>query len=281
MNQIIKVWIDISKNDIASSKILYESGNYRNSYYLFQQATEKANKAFALINETLTETELKKIQHNQTKIYRKAIIEQDKRISETIDLLKNIEIPEGLEILSPEQLKIQQKSFKKGISFIDSLRNCDLINIKEKDLNEFIVQIKELKDFEFELPENYNAIIKNKMLEIINWIGQFDTIEAKSAQKEMQEFLNDKKEFDKYVLSYKTIIFPLISDLIFISYTLYCCAILTIQHSSLSRYPSDDINPEDIYINKLPIVKKQIEFVELLKVAVLKMEKMILKEKIK
>ena len=135
-----------------------------------------------------------------------------------------------------------------------------------------------MKDFQFELPKNYSTIIKSKISEIINWIGQFDTEEAKSAQKEMQEFLNDKKEFEKFINSYKTIIFPLISDLIFISFTLYFCAILTIQHSSLSRYPSDNVNPENIYIKELPIVNKQIEFIELLEGAVLRMEKIHKKE---
>ena len=82
MYSTIKVWIDLSKSDLNSSKILHENGHYRNSYFLFQQTTEKANKAFALISEILTETELKTIQHDQTKIYRKAIVKQEKNILE-------------------------------------------------------------------------------------------------------------------------------------------------------------------------------------------------------
>lgn len=69
---------------------------------MFQQTTEKANKAFALISEILTETELKTIQHDQTKIYRKAIVKQEKNILESIELFKQIEIHKNLELLSPK-----------------------------------------------------------------------------------------------------------------------------------------------------------------------------------
>ncbi len=273
MYQKIKIWIDISKDDLVSSRILYENKKYRNSYFLFQQASEKANKAFALLNKTLSETEAKEINHNQTKIYRNSFIKQQKNISETIDLFKNIEIPESLEVFSQKQLKTYEVSLKNSISFIDSLRNCDLINITENTLNEFIIHIKEIQNFQLELPKNFNTIFKNSILEISKWTQQFETEETKISQKEIHDFLNNKKDSKLIFDSFKTVIYPLMIDIVFISQTLYYCAILTIQHSSLSRYPSDGVNPENIYIKSLPIVNKQIEVIEFLEEAILRMEK--------
>ena len=271
MYSTIKVWIDLSKSDLNSSKILHENGHYRNSYFLFQQTTEKANKAFALISEILTETELKTIQHDQTKIYRKAIVKQEKNILESIELFKQIEIHKNLELLSPKQLKIRHDSIKKSISFIDSLRNCDLINITSEDLDYYINEINELKNFKLELPKDFNSILRTQMIALSNWIGQFDTEKAKTFKKEIQDFLNIE-ESEKLFESLKTVIYPMF-DIMFINFTLYICAILTIQHSSLTRYPSDGINPERIYNRKLPIVNKQMEFIELLTEAISRMEK--------
>ena len=91
---------------------------------------------------------------------------------------------------------------------------------------------------------------------------------------------NTKNEDEFYYIKYdeklfeslKTVIYPMF-DIMFINFTLYICAILTIQHSSLTRYPSDGINPERIYNRKLPIVNKQMEFIELLTEAISRMEK--------
>ena len=67
---------------------------------------------------------------------------------------------------------------------------------------------------------------------------------------------------------------PIQFDSIFIDYTFYSCALLTIQHSSLTRYPKNGINPESIYINELPIVQKQLGFMELLKEAILRLQEL-------
>jgi len=65
----------------------------------------------------------------------------------------------------------------------------------------------------------------------------------------------------------------MVIDLAFINLTLYFCAIITVQHSSLTRYPDDNVNPDMVYTKRLPLVKKQNEFMDLLDKALIKLLK--------
>ncbi len=79
MNEIIK-WIDIAKSDVKSSQILLENQCYSQSYFYFQQASEKANKANWMFNGLLKESELKNVGHDQFKPLRKNLITQKENI---------------------------------------------------------------------------------------------------------------------------------------------------------------------------------------------------------
>lgn len=46
------------------------------------------------------------------------------------------------------------------------------------------------------------------------------------------------------------------------------CALLTIQHSTLTRYPENGKNPFEVYTSKLPLIKKQPLFMNLLEDAI-------------
>ncbi|MCG8860082.1 HEPN domain-containing protein [Tenacibaculum finnmarkense] len=272
MKQIIKIWIDIAKSDLSSSKILYKNEKYRNSYFLFQQASEKANKAYALLNKTLSEKELSKVQHDQTKIYRKSVIEQQKSIVETVELIDNFKIPSFPKTYD-EIIANYNTSLKKSISYIDSLRNCDLVNISYKELDENLNLLKELRNFKIILPENFKDLMKSKITELINWISQFNTENAKQTETEFRNLLNNNKESEEFFNIMTDKILPLMYEVTYVSYTLFTCAILTIQHSSLTRYPSDGIDPENIYVKELPIINKQMEFIFLLEECLTKIEK--------
>jgi len=87
LTELVIQWLAISKEDLQAAKILYLANQYRNSYYFFQQAVEKANKALALFV-GFTEEELRKeIGHNQLKIFRKQITNQETGVRELVDIL--------------------------------------------------------------------------------------------------------------------------------------------------------------------------------------------------
>lgn len=47
--KLISDLLKLSETDLKSSRILYYSGQYPQSVFLFQQSTEKANKAIGLM----------------------------------------------------------------------------------------------------------------------------------------------------------------------------------------------------------------------------------------
>ena len=54
----------------------------------------------------------------------------------------------------------------------------------------------------------------------------------------------------------------------YISVTLKACAILTLQHVTSTRYPQNGQDPNEIYNKKLPVIKKQLLYMNLLEQAI-------------
>jgi len=67
----------------------------------------------------------------------------------------------------------------------------------------------------------------------------------------------DSKKLDKYIKNYYGLTYLGMS----LSISLYCLAIITIPHVSITRYPENDKAPLKIYTQRLPIVKKLPELI--------------------
>lgn len=117
------LWIELAIDDLESSRFLYDGNKFRNSYFLYQQSVEKANKAFGLKSGLLTVEDLEKDKHDQFKMYRRYAVRQRERFSKLITRGKN----------SEKNIK-NINAFSEIISFIDSLRNLDLFKLDEEDL---------------------------------------------------------------------------------------------------------------------------------------------------
>jgi HEPN domain-containing protein len=272
MNETVKLWTELALSDLKSSQLLHDNKHFRTSYFFFQQAAEKANKAFVLFAGQLTQKDFKDIQHDQLKIYRKTIVKQENELKTLIQGLEPLEKISDHKLVSTTNLKQYSKSLLDSVQHIDSLRNYDLINISVVDLNYLLRQLKTIKETKIKIPVNYEKKFKNVMLSVADWVGQFETQEAIEGKKEIMNFINNKEQSKQLWEVLVNQIFPLMIDLVFINLTLYFCAIITIQHSSLSRYPDNDRSPENIYIPKLPLVKKQKEFMNYLQDAISKLE---------
>lgn len=82
-------WIGIALEDIEASTLLYKNGLYSQSYFYFQQASEKANKALWLLDGQIKKEDVKSISHNQLKTPRKTIVKQIKNV-DNFTLIENI-----------------------------------------------------------------------------------------------------------------------------------------------------------------------------------------------
>jgi hypothetical protein len=228
----IGIWIKLALSDLKASKILYEQKLFRQSYFLFQQATEKANKAHALKFGLAKEEDLKDMGHNQFKIDRKYVAT---KIAGLDSLLKQTN-------KLPAKLDKKHKDLKQSLSAIDSLRNQNLVNLSSLEISSLYKQISSQR-----IPfEERNPGVK-KLLQ--------DAGEAKRG----------------YLLALALLQWT--SDLAYIKLAISACSILTVQHSTLTRYPENGNDPTKIYTLRLPLVKKQPLFMNLLEDAICKMDK--------
>lgn len=267
--------IKLSLSDLESSRILYDKRQYRTSYFFFQQAAEKANKAFGLFAEIITEEDLFRIQHNQTKIYRKGLSKQVETTEQFLGAMKVFPHLENHEFIKQIDTNEYEKYLKGGLSYIDSLHNLDLVNIPANELNSFLRELRKLERAKQKLKKERIDVsakdresFKRHMLLLADMIGSFGTEQAKEEKAKFEAFLGDKKQSEKLVNILVRKGLPLKLDEIFIATTLWLCAIVTVRHSSLTRYPDDaGNNPLDIYKKKLPIVSKQPQFMDFLEKA--------------
>ncbi len=273
MNSTVKIWLEIALSDLKSASLLYDNEHYRTSYFFFQQASEKANKALALLNGKLSKKEFDDIKHDQLKIYKKTIVKQENEIKKFIEIINPLPKVLNHEILSKSNITEYSQSLKDSTSFIDSLKNYDLVNIAISDLVYLLAQLKEIKETKINVPNDYEKIFETKMLGITDWIGNLKTHEAINVKEDLLNFIVNKEQTKQFYDIIKKQIFPMMIDLVFINLTFYVCAIITIQHSSLTRYAENDINPDNIYIKQLPIIVKQDAFMDMLYEAICKLDR--------
>lgn len=231
-----KLWIDLAKSDLKSAKLLYKNRHYRTSYFFFQQASEKANKAFALLYEFGSEETFKEAGHNQFKFLRKYLSEKQKEIEELIQVTEPLPQIKGNKISKLLQFKKHSESLSEGVRLIDGLKSRDLVNLSSIELNSFLIELKKSKFLKIKLPKNYDIEAEKLMKQLLDWISQFNTKKAIAAKNQFEEFTKDKEKLKK-IYELVAPILNNISNLVFSGYVLNICALVTVQHSSLTRYP--------------------------------------------
>jgi HEPN domain-containing protein len=274
MSETVKIWTELALSDLKSSIILYDNKQFRTSYFLFQQASEKANKAFAILGGQFNEKRIKKIGHDQFKIFTRTIRIQGEVVKNLINCLKPFPKVINHKVLAKRNLNEYGKSLNESINFIDNLSQHDLVNISLTDLNIILKQLKKIRESKIKIPLNFENDFKKGMLNIADWVGQFETKEAIEAKLEFHKLISDKEEVKKLYTLVTDEILPLMLEISTINLTLYFCAIITIQHSSLTRYPEQGNNPIVLYTSKLPLIKKQKDFMNHLMYSLNKISKL-------
>ena len=260
MNEVTK-WINIAKSDIKSSKILLENGCYSQSYFYFQQASEKANKAYWLFDGTLDESQLKKIGHNQFKPLRKNLVSEKNKI----DYLKDFEEKSGFLLNSPLFKNVDidkyQDRLNEGLKFIDRFEKRKIFDFREEELVEMLEALEQFKEIKFEMPENISDYVEQILKDQIVLLKKFKTENADEQAKILSNTLNDHNKFSEYLKLVKEL-FDRIGILLYVSSTFRFCSILTVKHSNSTRYPQelDGKSPINVYNDDLLIIKKQKDF---------------------
>ncbi|EDP94728.1 HEPN domain-containing protein [Kordia algicida OT-1] len=260
MNEVTK-WINIAKSDIKSSKILLENGCYSQSYFYFQQASEKANKAYWLFDGTLDENQLKKIGHNQFKPLRRNIVSEKNKI----DYLRDFEEKSGFLLNSPLFKNVDidkyQDKLNEGLKFIDRFKKRKIFDFREEELVEMLETLEGIKEIKFEMPENISDYLKQILKDQIELLQKFKTENADEQAHNLSNILNDHNKFSECLKLVKEFLDG-IGILLYVSSTFRFCSILTVRHSNSTRYPQelDGKSPIDVYNDDLFIIRKQKDF---------------------
>ena len=255
-------WLDIARSDIEASKLLYKEGLFAQSYFYFQQACEKSNKAFWMLNGLVTQDGLRAIGHDQIKPLKSHYQEQMKHIRGISNFEKDgISLTQS-PLFSDLDLQGYSKDLAAHIEELGSLKNKDLSKVTTADLDEWSNTIKDLEEAEVSLPDNFLDLIKEKMIANMKLLESFTGDAAENEKKEWLDFI--EKTGDEQLMAIFKKVLDDILELSSISVILYTCTILTVQHSSKTRYPESPhwTNPLDFYQPSLTIVERQMEFLE-------------------
>ncbi|EDP96526.1 HEPN domain-containing protein [Kordia algicida OT-1] len=262
MNEV-KKWINIAKSDIESSKILLENGFYSQSYFHFQQASEKANKAYWLFDGSLQENQLKKISHNQFKPLRKNIVSEKNKI----DFLKDFEHKTNMlfnsSLLDKKNIEEYENNLNKALKFIDGFKKTNSFEFEEDQLTQMLEVLEQFREIKIEIPHNFPDLVKQNLKDQIVFLKKFRTENANKQADILIDTLNDKDKFNDYQDSVTNLNRKVIK-LLYVSSTFKYCSILTVQHSNTTRYPEglNGQSPIDVYNENLPIVKNQLSFLK-------------------
>lgn len=267
--------MEIAKSDIKASKVLYKNKCYSQSYFYFQQATEKANKANWMFNGLLNESELKSISHDQFKPLRKNLITERENIDYLNSLETKISIISENPLFNYVDIDEHKNNLIQGVKFIDSLKNKNLFDFDQSELNELLQTLNELKVVKPEFPSDFSTILKTILKQQIIWLKKFDSKDANEGANELLKILSNEKDYNDLIELAKDFIETFII-LTYTSYVLFFCSILTVQHSNSTRYPQEleGKSPVDTYNEDLVIIKNQNHFLDFLNDALEKLSEM-------
>lgn len=272
MNQktiLAKELLKIAKADVNASSLLYNQKLYPQSYFYFQQATEKATKSYFLFLEIIDKKIAFDVRHNLFKLHKKVLLQAQETNKQAMDFTGMYPF---LQVagLDRERLVKKHNSIQDDLILFDKLKDYDLINISSKNIKVFLDNLESLNVKVVKMPEDLSQSIKNYFRLLIDDIKMHNSEGAIQMAKALEDSLTDPEWTEFIHVHFKEIIRTVL-DSIFIYATIFFTSFLTVQHSSISRYPNNEnpeITPLKIYSRKLPLVKWQPDFLENLKRAI-------------
>ncbi len=271
--------LKVAKADVKASRLLYDNGLHPQSYFYFQQATEKATKAFFLLCNLSNPKKTFNTRHNLFKLHSITLAEAGKDNKLALDVLKVFPFLKATTVMKDVDIKKNINDINMGLRFFGSLDQYDLINISVKDIKKFLQKIDsvKIKYHGIQAPQDLTQRIDRFFSEFITEIEKDDSAKAKYLADSVRQTLANA-DVGNIIREHFSDIIESIFETSYAYVVLYFSSYLTIQHSVLSRYPDSLKNPKtpfQIYNKKLPLVKYQPLFLDHLRSAILGIEKLI------
>ncbi len=269
MNKFAENLLRIAKSDIKASNYLYNKRFYSQSFFSFQQAAEKANKAFGLLDQLIGEDGLKKVSHQSAKVQRNAVRQKKLEVEELIYAYTKNPMLNTITPFKDLDINGYYQKLNDIQTLFDKRYNEEIINIPLITLNDILYTLYEINDSKFKMPQEFKDSFKSKMLEYADGFGKLGKIKGKDEIYEVMKDDDQVKLLCEYLIKYFEELFQIQK----IHTVIFVCAFITSHHCEAARYPNKGKDPLKTYTKKLPVVKLQPEFMDLLENAIKKILK--------
>lgn len=262
MNGIANQLVRIALSDIKASQKLYEAKGYSQAVFYFQQATEKAFKAWGIFGGIIKEDEIQKISHKQIKIYWKALMDQEEEVKNAMQVYESIEGIKDHEVYQNMKLDEYTKMIEGEKAFKEKLDNLDLLTLKYNDHVWVLDHLEEVEKVKIPSFKNMAGKLREYSAKTEDFTRRFDEAGANEFREEVNKLSNEQLE----ALSWYPIKVQMLS--VFISKVLFFTSIMSAAHFSYCRYPFKGVDPLEFYTKKQPLVKFLPDYLRLLEKAI-------------
>lgn len=248
----INSWIDIALKDLEISKLLYKNKMYSNSYYHFQQASEKGLKAYAFMTNTFKcEKDAKNTNHYALKIFANSLNQRQREI----DFLKEYDFDK---IIGAENLDNYSNNLNDGLDFLP--KKDEIFEFSNKILDDILKILKELSEYKYKFQIDIKNHFIDKMDLIFDLVYKINPRKADEMKIDFNELIEDKNQFNELLENTKTQInIQLLEN--YNVLILFYTNLISHNHNNLTRYPDFQHNPLKYYNLRRPIIKKLPEFI--------------------
>lgn len=259
----IQTWIDLAIEDLEVSKILFENQKFSNSFYHFQQASEKGLKAYAFMIKTFTtENDANTTGHYTLKVFEDSANERQKEI----DFLKGYEFDK---IFGSENFEQYSNNLRSGINALPKKK--EIFEYSNEILIEILNILSELKDFNLDFTIDFKEHLIVKMDLIFKELYKFNPEKVLEERKDFEELIKDENQLNDLIESAKEHFKNRLNQHYFVL-ILYYSNLISHNHNNMSRYPELDFNPLVYYNINCPIIQKLPEFTQCLDVTLLQLK---------
>jgi hypothetical protein len=260
----IQSWIDIAIEDIEVSQILFENKKYSNSFYHFQQASEKGLKAYAFMIKTFTK---EKDAHNTSHYTLKFFIDSANERQKEIAFLKNYEFEK---IIGSENLDDYSNNLESGLNSLP--KRIEIFEYSNEILVDILKTITELKEYNFEFSNDFKEYLIDKMDLFFDLVYKLNPEKVEEAKRDFKDFIKDENQLNDLIESTKEHMKNALTENYYVL-ILYYSNLISHNHNNKSRYPEIDFNPLEYYNFNSPVIQKLPEFSQYLKSTLLQLKK--------
>lgn len=262
--EYIDSWIEIAVKDLEVSKILFENKLYSNSFYHFQQASEKGLKAYAFMVKAYTsENDANKTGHYTLKFFVDSANERQKEIA----FLKDYDLDK---IIGSESLDEYSNNLKSDLNVLPQKK--EIFEYSNEILIEILKILFELKEYDFEFPIEFKEYLIDKMDFFFDKFYKLNPEKIEEARKDFKEFIKNENQLNELIEGTKEHFKNSLLENCYVL-ILYYSNLISHNHNNKSRYPELDFNPLEYYNLNCPIIQKLPEFAQYLNSTLLQLKK--------